>query len=242
MVALKIYDIQLKDAFTGEIIQGSGGMVQVCLAGSPDKLTLYNDDGTSLANPVSLVRGKLHFAVDADQNTVDLYGISPTGHGFVLRGLKPGGNNEYGINTQQRQTTWVIPFSHADCTDNVEKDSGFDLPVGALVYPQVAIDVVDTDATETVLFGPLSSESGGDADGFGVGLSLATAGTVKATLLNSGVTLGAQLYVQDSANSGDKAPESYVVGTAKSVSYTTSTGTDTGSGFIVLNGCLANIV
>ncbi len=239
---LKIYDIQLKDGFTGEIIQSAGGMFQVCVAGSPDKLTLYNDDKTSLANPVSMVRGRLHFAVDADLDTVDIHGISPTGHGFSLRGLKPGGNNEYPINTQQRLTSWVIPFSHADSTDNTEKDTGFDLPVGALVFPQVALDVVDTDATETILFGTLSSESGGDADGFGVGLSLATAGTVKATLLNSGVTLGAQLYVQDSANAGDKAPESYVVGTAKSVSYTTSAGTDTGSGFIVLNGSLANIV
>lgn len=256
-MARKLYSIQLKDAFTGTIIQSSGGMAQVCVAGSPDKQTLYNEDGTSLSNPVALTRGKLEFWTDADTNSVDIYGIAPTGHGFVIQGVKPSGNNEYPINTNDRQTLAVIPFSHADSTANTEKDTGFDLPVGSIVLPHgVAIDVVDTDATETILFGILASETG-DADGFGVGLDVATAGTVVAAPVLtvgsnetyfSSTTLGALVcgFLAGSDTAGDVGtvnPKGHAIATGKtSVSYTTSAGSDTCSGFILLPLLLGNIV
>lgn len=68
---------------------------------------------------------------------------------------------------------------------STEKDSGWDLPAKSIVL-DVFIDVTTLQAGKTVDVGLLSSESGGDTDGFADGLSLAAAGIVR-----PGVTLDA---------------------------------------------------
>lgn len=113
----------------------------------------------------------------------------------------------------------VIPIGFADGT--TETDTGFDLPTKCLVLPNVAVYVVTaevTGATKTIDFGPLSTESG-DADGFGVGVSVAATGVIPATLLNTGQTLGALLRV-DEDGAGALVPEACGTMGGKSISWT----------------------
>lgn len=228
------YSIQMHDHRTGEIIQATGGKVYVAIAGGSAKEILYDMAGTSLANPVALTNGHFEFQVDADTNTVDLYVMAPGGQCVTLTGVKPGGPNEIMIDAGQRHQMAVIPFSTDDTTAAAETDTGFDLPLYAAVLPHVTVRVTTVDATKTIDVGLLSSETAGDADGFLVTASVATAGLVKGTVANGANTMGALFEVQDSANAGDLTHEAHVVtgSNARSVTYTLTAGTDTAEGFI----------
>jgi hypothetical protein len=76
-----------------------------------------------------------------------------------------------------------------------EVDTGFDLPAKAIVLDcWVDIRTLEgTASTKTIDVGLLSSESGGDADGFLDGVSTAAAVSVQGTLTNGTLTLGALL-------------------------------------------------
>lgn len=77
----------------------------------------------------------------------------------------------------------VVRVTASQVTHNVETDTGYNLPANAIVL-DVFLNVITaetTASTKTVDIGLLSSESGGDTDGFGAGLSLATAGLVRPT-------------------------------------------------------------
>lgn len=230
---MKNFKSQLRSLVTGMAIAATGGVVFVAQAGTALKQTIYSPStGLAITNPMALTNGSFNFNVADTVQSVDLYILSPTGHMVVLKGVKPSSDASINVDDKRLDTTLVIPFSATDQTgDNTETDTLFVLP-GA-VQPNVAVQVATVDATETVLFGTLSSDSG-DADGFGVGVSVATAGYIKATNVNGGVTLGALLYVQDSANAGDDFPEQNVSMIGKKVTYTLSAGSDTAQGFIVL--------
>lgn len=232
-MGLKLYNIQLADHRTGKIIQDSGGVCFVATAGSPQKATLYTEAGATQANPVSLTNGKIAFATADTVSSVDLYIQGPNGHFVVVKGVEASGPNEIFIDQGQRTGAMVIPFSFDDqAGDATETDTGFVEPASAMILPHPAILVTGTDATETIDFGTDSTDSG-DADGFGDGLSIATAGLVKGTILNGGNTLGALFEVQDSANAGDLTHEARVSG-GKAITYTLSAGADTGEGFLIL--------
>jgi hypothetical protein len=228
------FEIQLAD-LTGEIVASTGGSVTICTVNTARQAAVATSATGSQAitnNPVALNRGKIDFYTSDDVDTVDLYIMTPTGQFIVRKGVKSSGPNEIMYDTMDRYTVAVVPFAFTDSAATVEQDTGIDLPTGALVLPNVSIVVTEVDATETVDIGMLSSESGGDADGFGVTLSVATLGTVKATLTNGAATLGALLRVQDSANAGDLVPEARVITAAnRSISYTSSAGSDTFAGF-----------
>lgn len=232
------YGIQMKDAITLESIITAGGKVHVAKAGSPDKETLYQRDGTALANPITPTRGYIQFWVDEDTASVDLYVQAPGGQFAVFKDVKPSGPNEIQIDTSARQGAMVVPFSIADTTAAAETDTGFIVPSNAAILPNPLVRVTALDAGMTIDVGTDSGDSG-DADGFIDGLSLAAATLVKATLLNSGTTMGALLFVQDSANAGDDAPEANVSMQGKEVTYTLSASTDTGKGFVILPYLLA---
>jgi len=118
---------------------------------------------------------------------------------------------------------------------STETDSTWDLPAKSLVL-DVFIDVTTTQGGKTVDVGLLSSEAGGDANGFIAAASLATAGIVRpGVVLDVGsayfdtTTRGVLLrhFVQG-ANADDRGlyatmPHASTAVTAKSVSYTTST-------------------
>ncbi len=119
-----------------------------------------------------------------------------------------------------------------------EQDAGIDLPAKAVVL-DVFLDVTAaevTGGTKTMSVGLLSSESGGDADGFLVGVSCASTGLKRgeATVTAGGsetylsaTTRGALLgsFVAGSDSAGDvgtvyERPHLSDSVTAKSVSYT----------------------
>lgn len=229
-----IYEIQLQEADTGETMLGAGGVMTVVTAGGAAKATLYNPDTfASLANPITPTRGKFRFATLATVESVDVYGMSAGGHSFHYLGAKPAAPVEVFIDTHQIEQVAVIPWAAADTTASTETDTGWNLPIYGQVMPGTSIIVTAIDATETIDVGLLSSESGGDADGFLVGASVATLGRVPGLLVGTD-TLGA-LLKEDTNASSVLVPKAYPVGlTAVSVTYTLSAGSDTGAGFICI--------
>jgi hypothetical protein len=126
-----------------------------------------------------------------------------------------------------------IPFSQ----NTSETDTGLNLPSTALVIDSV-IEVTTAVAASTIDVGTLSSESGGDANGFIDGVSCASTGLVlPAAVLTAGNTVsswtsstyGALLQdlvtaVTTSGLTGTFNRKNYAAdaNTAKSISYSTS--------------------
>lgn len=104
-----------------------------------------------------------------------------------------------------------------------EVDTGFDLPAKAVVL-DVWVDIRTLEATgttKTIDVGLLSSETGGDADGFLDGVSTASANIVAGTLAGGVITRGALLR-DASGVSVAYSRANYLTDAkaAKSVSYT----------------------
>lgn len=229
----------------GAAIQIAGGEMMICAAGTPHKVTLTAADGSALSNPVAFTNGRVYAEIAKSNDTVDLYIRSPTGHFRVVKGHRPGSAATIHIDTTDSRTVYVIPFSIIDSTANTEKDSGFDLVTDAIVQPLgVGIEVATLESGKTILFGTLSSESGGVAAGFGSALSLTLAGWVSAQpVVTTGVlasnTLGSQLvdYVvgTNADDRGIAQPKVFRCnGTSKSLSYTLSSTAALAEGFIIL--------
>ncbi|WOF74140.1 hypothetical protein QMT40_001787 [Parvibaculaceae bacterium PLY_AMNH_Bact1] len=231
------FGLQLMDATTGRAIITAGGKVFVATNGGSSKTTLTSDaEGSALTNPMTPTRGGIEFY--ASVSKVDLYILAPGGQFVVVKDVEASGPNEVSIDTSNRSQCMVVPFDIADTTADTETASGFVIPTKAGVLPSPLVEVVTLDATETIDVGTDSGDSG-DADGFVDGASVATAGLVKATLDNAAPTLGTKLFVQDSANAGDDAPEIDVSQAGKEITWTLSAGSDTAAGFIFLPYLLA---
>lgn len=243
MTTKRIYDFQLTSLATGVAIRAAGGVCYVASAGASAKVTITDPDNdfAALTNPVALTNGRIRFATEKAIETVDIYVLCPGGEFVILAGAAPGATPEIQVDTNQRNQVYVIPWDIADTTAATETDTGFNLPTDAYVLgvgPGVKVDVVD--AGESIDVGLLASESGGDANGFLAVALVSVAGFVKGTLLNSGQTIGALLRIDESA--GDLVPEGHRGdGTAESISYTLTAGTDTAVGKIVLPVLLANM-
>lgn len=116
---------------------------------------------------------------------------------------------------------YTIPVSAP--ANGSETDTGYDLPADGVVLDMyLIVDTAEaTGGTKTLNVGLLASESGGDADGFMVGVSCATAGYVITSLASGGQTRGALLRADESGG-GVLVPEPHSLAsvTAKSVSIT----------------------
>jgi hypothetical protein len=124
-----------------------------------------------------------------------------------------------GLQTHVKQ----IPF--VSLTAAAEVDTGYDLPAGALVVDCLLdIDVGESSATAPLIsVGILSSESGGDADGFLFGVSTASAsglGLACGSLSAASPTLGLLLKTDSSGSSSVSPSRHKVTADARSVSYT----------------------
>lgn len=225
----------------GKLISATGGKVYVAASGDAAKQAITDKDGVSLTNPRSLTNGGCEFYVPTTVSAVDLYIMAPGGQFLVKTGVVPGSPDDFRVDTVNRNQVAVIPFAQADFSAATETDSGFDFPLHSAVLPTPMVRVSTIDATETIDVGLLSSETAGDADGFAVTIALGTAGLVKATVLQGSNTMGALFEVQDSANAGDLTHEAHVItgSNATSITYTTTAGSDTGEGFIILPYLLA---
>lgn len=168
-----IIEFQLHDRLTGKAIIATGGKCLVTANAAQAKSTLLNPDSdmASLSNPISLSRGRGRFAVVAGSpDAMDLFIMAPGGQFVNVNniGLVPGRLNPIYVDTAQRTQTLKLPYTYEDAgTGTTEYDTGFDLPKNAIVSPfGCGVQIVATDATEVLDVGLLSTESGGDADGF----------------------------------------------------------------------------
>lgn len=119
--------------------------------------------------------------------------------------------------------TYKIECLPADFANNAEINFGGDIGAGEIIV-DCYLDVVTAEATattKTLDVGLLSSESGGDADGFLDAVSVAATGIVYPTLINATPTRGALLRVV-SGEAGEHAGEAHASDsvTAKSVTAT----------------------
>lgn len=209
----------------GPVINSSGGRIVVTKASNPSKATLYDSAGAAKTNSFALTYGAAEFYVDTEtDSTVDVFIMAPSGQFVTKTAISPG-NHEITVNKQRSFQLAKIPYSYADVTgDATETDTGFDLPAVCQVLGRLSgagLYIVATDATETIDVGLLSSESGGDADGF------IAASAISGT--NSTLTIGT-----NGALFSTNAPHVSTAVTAKSISYTMSAGSDTGKGYILL--------
>ena len=243
------FKISLVDS-DGVRINASGGMAQICQQNSADKQSVLDADGAALTNPVALSSGVLEFYTAETVNFVDIYLMAPGGQFRVIEDVSPSGPNEFTIDTNNRRQVAVVPFSHADSTAATEKDTGFDFPLYASVLPFVAVLVKTLDATETIDAGILSSETAGDANGFIAVVALDAAGLIPAeNVVTTGgtetyfasTTIGALLqdFLAGANAAGDvgtsnKKAHAVTGSNGRSISYTTTTGTDTADGFLIL--------
>lgn len=238
------FDIAVKDSRNLEAIT-SGCYVFVYQAGTKTLATLYKSASRSaLANPIT----RAQFALDGGlafytaEASVDILvnddkgniafvpGMAPTDHAIML--------DRTGIDK-----CLIAPFVFN--AGGTEVDTGIDFPLNVVVKP-ILVEVVTADATETLNVGILSSETGGDADGLAVGVSLANAGFIRPWIATDGTTedfiatpttgalIGLGSAGTDGANDfGQPGGWGHVVSgsNGRSLSYTPSTS-DTAAGYI----------
>jgi hypothetical protein len=234
-----VFDLQLVDLYTGESIFGSGGKAIVTLAGAFTNATLYNPDNdyAALTQPVSLSRGKLRFAIatgvagQTTQPSVDVYGTAPGGQAWQAYACKAGDPIEVPIITNILDQTMVCPFSFASGTVASEYDTGLDFPTKTIIQPFPYINVNTADSGITLDVGLLTGESGGDADGFMALMSLTAATTVVPKWAPT-ATIGALLRESNATTPAVLVPRHYPTASAVSLTFTVSSGGDTGNGRI----------
>ena len=229
------YDIQLQNDPRGTSVIAAGGKFIVLTAGTARRATLYNPDSNyaSLSQPVTPTRGKIRFALLSSVEKVDIVGFTPEGCFVCRKNIYPGRESEIFYNPHDQNQCAVIPYYFGDVTVASETDTGLDFTAGQVVLPNPFLKVVTADATETIDVGLLSSESGGDADGFVAAASVATAGAVVSKAATT-ATIGALLKetITDSGAATSSVRHIYPIGaTAVSVTYTLSSGTTTAKGF-----------
>lgn len=159
---------------------------------------------------------------------------------LALDGFLAFGNQLDGHHSGLAVVKIPVTATEAANTTATEKDTGFDLKAGWTVLDAwIVVNTVDAGATVDV--GTNSNDSGGDADGFIDGASLATTGLVYPDAVvtagatetyYSATTRGALLadYIAGSNTANDyglfhKKP--YTVSTDIDLTFTTSNGTDT---------------
>lgn len=222
--------IQLADQRDGQNIYGSGGSYQVCQAGTGKKQAIYDKDGNQLNGTtafVALNAGSMKFYMPGGSTTVvDIYGIAPDGQFFSQKNIGASGPNVITVDRNRRDQVALIPYAAADSTAAAEKDTGFDFPVGAMISPNVGVNVLGLESGKTVDFGLLSSESGGDADGIMVAMPQTNAGAALAKSAST-ATRGALI----GAGTLDRGA---VISTSVSFSYTPSSASAALHGLAVI--------
>lgn len=216
-VKFQLYDMD------GKAITASGGVVYVAATEDAAKNAITDKDGTALTNPRALTAGGCEFWVLATVAEVDLYIQAPGGQFIVVPDVVPGTIQNIKVDTAQRNQTYIIPFSISDTSAATETDTGFDVPAASFVLDRLhgmGIRQLTADATETIDVGLLSTETGGDANGFNAAAAL------DATPLMLVGTNGALF--------SSNAPHASDFNVSKSISYTLTAGTDTAEGFIIL--------
>jgi hypothetical protein len=249
-VAFREWRFTLVDSETGKAVNDDSGLLLPMTAGSPVSPTLYSDDrGTSisspLVNPRTFTNGSVRFWTARSVTTLDLTVLTAKGQAYFLEDV-PFSRHRIVVNEKDRSHMLVMPFG---ASDNTETDTGFDLSAGLLVT-DAHMKVTTVDSGETLDWGILSSESNGDADGFMLVQSVATAGFVTGyPVITGGAnidyavhTSGYGAFLKQGiagadavATVGGVTRRYYLTdGVAKSVTYTGTAGSDTAAGYLIL--------
>lgn len=226
----------------GRIIDG----VLACVYSSGTKTlaTIYADNQrTARTNCIT----RAQFATDdqisfyAAASTVDLFVAHSDGSVARYIGITPGVHR---LQIDRSGMEKVLVFPMVFNAGGTEVDTGLDLPKQSIVYDS-AVEVITTDATETVDIGTLTGETNADPNGFIAAASVAVAGYVQPTTVTVGsnetyiaaTTLGALLATISAGNDvatdvgGLVRKHHFVTGSdAVSVSYTPSSS-DTFAGY-----------
>ena len=144
----------------------------------------------------------------------------------VLVGGESVTANAHEINTLDLNATggvtryMKISMVAADFDDNSEVETGYVLPEFAIVKNVlVRVNAEETTAVTKTIDVGTDSNDGGDADGFLAGVSVATEGLVKGSLVDGAQTLGALLYV-DEGGTGELVPEVDIASGGKEITVT----------------------
>lgn len=212
----------------------SGITFKVLRADSDTAETLYvMGTSTSLTNPVTTT----YFEAATACNDMVAFRVDPTDSGDEDVDLivvdTVGGYTAFVEDFNRYQHTIVIDerpnIQHHgmiwfSASSAVETDTGIDfLPDTRIEL--VAVETVTIDSGSTLDVGTLSSGTGGDADGFVDGVSVATAGYTLLTLTTSGADM-------DDGTNFD--PDGHVVtgSDTGALTYTGASGQDTAAGYI----------
>lgn len=243
-MGLSIYQSKLVRS-TNLHVNDTGGQALVVTAGGYQKVSLFDRTGLAATNPVAIVGGVIEFYTLDSVKSVDLYIMTPGGQFLVKKSVARAGPNEFVVDEQSPYQLALIPFHTADYTAASEVSTGIQFPEGSRILPTGAgVYVATLDDTETIEAGLLSTESGGDADGFLDAIDLSLAGFIPAgwtisTSWPSATTIG--LLLRDftagsgTDDRGSLLPKPHVItSTARTVSITLTAGTDTAAGLLVL--------
>lgn len=248
--------IQLKDVFTQQNINDSGGVVFVCNAGTPVLATITDLSGNSLANPIQLTNGLISFqfsSVNTSQEAgLDIYGMTAKGHWFEMLNAvgvpsgqftgKMSGPNEILIDTSIKRMRMKIPFAIGNtgpagaCAAGTEFKIGLSLPSPSMVLDRLhgmGVLMTTIQSGKTINFGILSTDTGGNASGFQNGTSLApTAPSLQVVGTNGA------LFSSNAPYTSDTETGSALNGL--DLSLTLSSGTTTAQGFLLQPYMLAS--
>jgi len=249
-VSYREWYFQLWDTQRKISIDDDSAKLIVLTADSPTSPTIYSDaNGTSVSNavrtPRSFVNGTVRFWTDQSVTSVDLSLLTAKGEAHFFEDVAYS-CHRLDINPFQRDHLLVVPFG---ASDNTEVDTGLDLPANLLIKDAL-MKVTTADATETIDFGILSSESGGDADGLLMAMAMDNLGFVNPFgVVTDGATIDYVVHTSGRgallkqgiaganavATVGGLQPRYYRTdGTAKSLTYTGSAGSDTAAGYFCL--------
>lgn len=249
-VAFREWSFILVDSETGKSVDDDSGQLLALTAGAPTSPTLYSDAfGTSISNPVrtpfTFTNGRVKFWTARSVTSLDLVVLTAAKQAYFLSAV-PYSRHRILVNEKDRKHVLVIPFG---ANDNSELDTGIDLPAGILVV-DAHMKVTTVDSGETLDWGILSSESNGDADGFMLVQSVASAGFVTGyPVITGGANIDYALHTSGYgaflkqgiagadavATVGGVTRRYYLTdGVAESVTYTGSAGSDTAAGYLYL--------
>jgi hypothetical protein len=214
-------------------------------AGTKTLSTIYSNDAlTAKTNPITTTvfntDNRVSFWSTAASH--DVFINTKSGDQVLVAGLTAN-DHSITINRSSPMKHLVVPFSGSSAS---EVDTGWDLPLGAIVTDAI-VEVVTTASAKTVSLGLLSTETAGDADGFLAAVLETTAGYVEnnpvitgganidfTAATTYGVLLATAITGSDAvATNGGFARKRHVVtgSNATSISYTRSDATSSAGYF-----------
>lgn len=180
--AFQKYILSVKDQRTGEPIT-SGVYTFVYQAGTKTLDTLYStSNGLAKTNPIARASFTGTLSFYTAQTSVDIFVADDKGNTALFTGITPT-DHVLSLDRSGVDKCMVAPFVFN--AGGTETDTGLDFPLNAYIH-DFLVEVVTTDATETLGIGLLSSETAGDADGIAVAVSTANAGFIRSYVVTDG--------------------------------------------------------